>query len=129
MTKKTKKNNPVEDIRNIEKSINGQLQQVEKTIETFENVRASLDPSAVERIEPMVDTLRRDCKVHRKNISKTLHSIEGIGRPKRVEQYMKVHQAGTDMYNHIDVIATATLPMAAEVMKDLEEGIDNATKR
>jgi len=125
MSGKGKKSNPVDDIKSLKGTVENMLVQVDKTIETYDKVRGSLDEETTSKIDPMVDTLKRDRKAHSRDVERISKKIEGIrSRPKRVEQYMKVHNAGTEMFETIGKIESATLPLVADVMTNIDEGIN-----
>ncbi len=127
MATANKEKSPVDDLRDLQKSVDTILTPVNKVIDSYEKVRDQLDSSSVEKIDPLVSTLKRDRESHLRKAERILKPLKKIRSVKTPEQHMRVLDAGNQMFKLLDRIETATIPMTLDVTVELDKGIENAT--
>lgn len=120
---KNKKVNPTNEIKKLHKEVVNLISQVDVVVDTYEKHKVALSDKTRDTVEPMIETLKRDRETYLQEATGSMEKISGIKEPKRVEQYMRVHQAGTELFSQIDKITTATLPVVADVVAIIDEEI------
>ena len=127
MATANKEKSPVDDLRDLQKSVDTILTPVNKVIDSYEKVRNQLDGSSVEKIDPLVNTLKRDRESHRRKAEKIMKPLKNIRTVKTPDQHMRVLDAGNQMFKLLDRIETATIPMTLDVTVELEKGIEKCS--
>lgn len=123
---KSKSKDPVvESVQQLREGISKMLEPVDSVITQFNNNKTNniIDKETADRLEPMIKTLSRDRKVFDKKAQKVYDSVSNIKNSATVENHHKLHVAGTQMFSTMNKIETTSLPMVADVIEIMSEGV------
>lgn len=75
--------------------------------------------------DELITIVEKDVKVYREKIE-TLHAEhkDWTGKPKRPNRFMECHSIGNDYLNVVNSIITASMPVAAELIYAMNEGVE-----
>jgi hypothetical protein len=100
--------------------------ELEVTTTTYRQRAPELDIKDRELMDSQVATLESDVKAYREKLNMINEEHKDwSGRPNRPNRFMACHSIGNDYLNIMTSIMSASLPLAADVISSISEGVEN----